>query len=282
MAIVTISRLTGSGGREIAIAAAHALNFQLIDRTTPLAEIASAHDVVILGSGSQFLFEQAPMSFHVQIVAPLAYRVARVMRLANVDRAAAEGIIEQRDRDKEMFLLTLYSKDWRDPSRYDLVLNIDHFSNEAAVKIIIDAARSKGIEAAVAALPVRMIELAHTIKLEQSRKFPDFAHPSEREFARVMDFYGVRWKYEPRTFPIEWDEQRTVVQAFTPDFYLPDFDLFIELTTMKQSLVTKKNRKIRRLRELYPDVNIKVLYERDYKSLVWKYGLPPAEQNRGK
>ena len=104
-------------------------------------------------------------------------------------------------------------------------------------------------------------------------KLPEFAHPSEREFARVMDFYRIRWQYEPKTFPIEWDENHNVLKAFTPDFYLPDLDLFIELTTMKQSLVTKKNRKVRLLRELYPDVNIKILYERDYKNLIWKYGL---------
>src|SRR5213592_4120038 len=72
-----------------------------------------------------------------------------------------------------------------------------------------------------------------------------------------------------------------VVKAFTPDFYLPDLDLFIELTTMKQSLVTKKNRKVRLLRELYPDVNIKILYERDYKNLIWKYGIGSGEKNNG-
>jgi hypothetical protein len=88
-----------------------------------------------------------------------------------------------------------------------------------------------------------------------------------------MDFYRIRWQYEPRTFPIEWDASGNVTGAFTPDFYLPDLDLFIELTTMKQSLVTKKNRKVRLLRELYPEVNIKILYERDYRNLIWKYGL---------
>ena len=93
-----------------------------------------------------------------------------------------------------------------------------------------------------------------------------------------MDFYRIRWQYEPKTFPIEWDENKNVISAFTPDFYLPDLDLYIELTTMKQSLVTKKNRKVRRLRELYPDVNIKILYERDYKNLIWKYGLAATKK----
>jgi hypoxanthine phosphoribosyltransferase len=110
---------------------------------------------------------------------------------------------------------------------------------------------------------------------------PDFAHLSEKEFARVMDFYRIRWQYEPKTFPIEWDDNKNVISAFTPDFYLPDLDLYIELTTMKQSLVTKKNRKVRRLRELYPDVNIKILYERDYKNLIWKYGLASTDEENG-
>lgn len=100
-----------------------------------------------------------------------------------------------------------------------------------------------------------------------------FAHDSEREFASILDFYQIEWQYEPRTFPLEWDSEGRITDAFTPDFYLPDLDLYVELTTLKQSLVTKKNRKLRRLRELYPDINIKLFYGRDYRSLMTKYGL---------
>jgi len=105
------------------------------------------------------------------------------------------------------------------------------------------------------------------------RKEPRFAHPSEEEFAKILDFYQLEWEYEPRTFPLEWDEEGRLLESFTPDFYLPAFDLYIELTTLKQSLVTKKNRKRRRLRELYPGVNIKLFYGRDFRSLMAKYGL---------
>jgi hypothetical protein len=98
-----------------------------------------------------------------------------------------------------------------------------------------------------------------------------FAHESEEEFARILDFYHIDWQYEPRTFPIEWDEQGRVASSFTPDFYLPQQDLYIELTTLKQPLVTKKNRKLRRLKELYPEVNIKILYASDYQKLVQKF-----------
>lgn len=102
---------------------------------------------------------------------------------------------------------------------------------------------------------------------------PEFAHASEAEFARLLDFYGIRWEYEPRSFPLQWDAAGRVLESFNPDFYLPDLNLYIELTTLKQSLVTKKNRKLRRLRALYPDVRVKIFYGRDYRSLLFKYGL---------
>jgi hypothetical protein len=105
-----------------------------------------------------------------------------------------------------------------------------------------------------------------------------FAHNSERQFARLLDFYRVEWEYEPTAFPIEWDATGEPVQHFRPDFYLPGFRLYIEITTLNQRLVTKKNRKVRRLRELYPEVRIKVLYQRDYLSLLAKYGLEPPSQ----
>src|SRR5262245_19636402 len=322
MAIITISRLTGSGGREIATATADSLGFQFIDREkmdtviaeqfpirfeemnrirqdprvyseivrSAIAEVARLHNVVVLGSGAQFLFAKVRAALHIQIVAPLPYRIARVMRFAKVDKEKAEQIIRERDEAKRSFLEHLYIADWRDPSHYDLVLNLDRFSNEVAVNIIIEAAKTKGIEAQTVELPTELREEILTAKLDVAQlahieptegKLPEFAHSSEREFARVMDFYRIRWQYEPRTFPIEWDDQRNVIAAFTPDFYLPDLDLFIELTTMKQSLVTKKNRKVRLLKELYPEVNIKILYERDYRNLIWKYGLsePESEEN---
>jgi len=100
-----------------------------------------------------------------------------------------------------------------------------------------------------------------------------FAHPSERVAAQILDFYGIRWEYEPTTFPIEWDSRGEAIASFSPDFFLPDFDQYIELTTMSQKLVTKKNRKVRRLKELYPDIQIKIFYQKDFRALCIKYGL---------
>ncbi len=101
-----------------------------------------------------------------------------------------------------------------------------------------------------------------------------FAHASERVAAEILDFYRIRWQYEPRTFPLEWDGQGRVISSFSPDFYLVDFDLYIELTTMSQKLVTKKNRKVRRLKELYPEVNVKIFYQKDFRRLLARFGVP--------
>ena len=100
-----------------------------------------------------------------------------------------------------------------------------------------------------------------------------FAHASERQFAKLLDFYGIEWQYEPTSFDIDFDKEGRVLQRFTPDFFLPEFDLYIEITTLNQKLVTKKNRKVRRLRERYPEISCKIFYQRDYLSLVAKYGL---------
>ncbi len=105
-----------------------------------------------------------------------------------------------------------------------------------------------------------------------------FAHNAERQFAKLLDFYGVRWAYEPRTFVLDRHPDGRARRAFTPDFFLPDFDLFIELTTLRQALVTRKNGKVRRLRELHPEVNLKILYARDYQHLGARFGLEPPEQ----
>ncbi len=98
-----------------------------------------------------------------------------------------------------------------------------------------------------------------------------FAHESEKEFAKILDFYRIKWEYEPKTFTLEWDENDVPLISFTPDFYLAELDLYIELTTLNQKLVTKKNRKIKKVRELYPEINVKLFYKKDYNSLLFKY-----------
>lgn len=142
----------------------------------------------------------------------------------------------------------------------DVAFDVERLGTEICAAAIYGMARKTGITAS-------------SRGRGRSRRSLEFAHPSEGEFARVLDFYQIRYEYEPKTFPLEWNEDGSVVEAFTPDFYLPDFDLYIELTTLKQNLVAKKNRKIRRFRELYPDIKLKVLYGRDYLTLLKRWGI---------
>src|SRR5919199_5836657 len=105
---------------------------------------------------------------------------------------------------------------------------------------------------------------------------PRFQNDAELEYAKILDYYGVPWMYEPTTFVLERDDDGRVTEAFTPDFYLPEQDLYLEVTVMKQSLVTRKNRKLRKLRRRYPGINVKLFYKRDLERLAARWGLRRA------
>ncbi len=100
-----------------------------------------------------------------------------------------------------------------------------------------------------------------------------FAHPSEKAFAHLLTLYGHSWSYEPLEFPLAWNDAGQPVRAFRPDFYLPERRLFIELTVLEQRLVTKKNQKVRQFRTLYPEVDLLVVYQRDFVALIAQHGL---------
>lgn len=102
---------------------------------------------------------------------------------------------------------------------------------------------------------------------------PHFAGPIEETFAKILDFYGIEWEYEPHTFPLVRDGDGKVLEAFSPDFYLPQQDLYIELTTLRPHLATYKNRRIRLMKELYPEIKIKLLKRRELRDMMIKYGL---------
>jgi hypoxanthine phosphoribosyltransferase len=105
---------------------------------------------------------------------------------------------------------------------------------------------------------------------------PRFANDVELECAKLLDYYRIPWDYEPRTFVLEHAADGTIVEAFRPDFYLPEQDLYLEITVMKQSLVTRKNRKLRKLRQLYPEIKVKLFYKRDIQRLAERYRLDLA------
>jgi hypothetical protein len=135
--------------------------------------------------------------------------------------------------------------------------------------------RAPGTSAAAATLPAVTLETP-VFQAYRGNDPPRFANAAELEYAKILDWYGIPWMYEPTTFVLERDEEGRVTEAFAPDFYLPEQDLYLEVTVMKQSLVTRKNRKLRKLRKLYPDVKIKLFYERDFERLAARYGFPKA------
>lgn len=166
----------------------------------------------------------------------------------------------------------------------DLILSGGTWTLEQMADMVEHAAKLRGFAQTELLPPTALAEIQFQARLMLARygigfqepapaRRKGFGHPSEEVFANLLNFYRIPWDYEPRSFPLQWDKDGRVLEAFTPDFYLPDFDLYIELTTMKQAHVTKKNRKVRRLRAIYPHVNIQVFYQKDVQDLVMKYGL---------
>jgi hypoxanthine phosphoribosyltransferase len=175
--------------------------------------------------------------------------------------------------------------------QFDLVCNADTFDAEQMAQLIESATRARGILEQGYLSPSAEAQLQFQFRLSLAkhgihptgraaahRKPNAFVHPSEQIFANLLDFYRIAWEYEPRSFPVQWDTDGNVLEAFTPDFYLPEFDLYVEITTMKQSLVTKKNRKVKLLKTIYPHLNIQVFYQKDFQDLVFKYGLAESRE----
>jgi len=202
-----------------------------------------------------------------------------------LDRPEAKELLRRLDTDHASTKKHRFGRSLNRLESYDLVMNAEVFSLEQMADVLDSAVRSKGLlEAGVLSLAAEaQVQFQVRLKLARFGIVPpdrvhvvrkEFVHPSEEVFANLLDFYRIAWDYEPRSFPLQWDKDGKVLEAFTPDFYLPEFDLYVELTTMKQANVTKKNRKIRLLRTIYPHVNIQVFYQKDVQDLVIKYGLP--------
>ncbi len=302
MAVITISRQFGAGGELLAKKLANELNFRLIDRKAILAaltemglspqllkfdeqatkgedaekrqrfyltalhehllSLAEKESYVLVGRGGQFLFRRRPDAFHVLVCAPFNQRVQWVHEIYNLEKSPASLLVREHDRRKRRYLRQVFDRAWLDPEAYDLVVNTKTLTPQGAAALVRQAAcyfleRNSQESADVSSRPARPEQNI----VEKKPTF--FMHPSEEEFARVLNFYHIPWQYEPKTFPLQWDSEGRVTEAFSPDFFLPDQNLYVELTTQRQKLVWKKNRKARRLKELYPEVNIKIIYNKD-------------------
>ncbi len=305
MALLTISGEPASRWEEVANAAAQLLNFELITearleqwkreefgdveipdrawRATVVsiaARLAMEHHLVIAVPDAESLFEPMPMLLRAGVVASEARRIGNVMLDRRVERAEARKILNEMDARARSIQRARFG---RTKESFDLILRADSLEPPQMAEILRAAVCVRGLmdEGLLSAAAEAQIQFQMRLQLSKhgivpagraSIKRVEFGHPSEEWFANLLDFYRIQWQYEPRSFPLQWDKDGNVTEAFTPDFYLPDFDQYIELTTMKQANVTKKNRKIKLLRAIYPHINIQVFYQKDFQDLVSKYG----------
>jgi hypothetical protein len=304
MALLTISGDPASRWEEVAHAAAQLLSFELVTESrlgswmteefgdavirekawkpaavSILTRIATEHHLVIAIAGSESLFNPLPILLRAGIAAPEARRAGNVMVDQRLDRPQALKTLAELDSDSKRLRKSRVGRTVR---TFDLILNMEFMDAPQAAEVLRAACCARhlmeygflsGAAEAQMQFQTRLQLAQHGIVPagQASLKRVAFGHPSEQIFANLLDFYRIEWEYEPRSFPLQWDKDGKVIEAFTPDFYLPEIDLYVELTTMKQALVTKKNRKIKLLRAIYPHVNIQIFYQKDLQDLVFKH-----------
>ena len=253
--------------------------------TSILAKMGAQQHLVISSVGSELLLRNIPGVLRVRVVAPEARRLGNVMLDQRLERAEAKERLRQMEKETVRTRERRLGRAGSRMQSFDLVMNAEALAVEQMSDVLEAAVRTKGLLEAglLSAAAEAQIQFQVRLKLARYGIVPpdrlqvrrkEFGHPSEEVFANLLDFYRIAWDYEPRSFPLQWDKDGKVQEAFTPDFYLPEFDMYVELTTMKQAHVTRKNRKIRLLRAIYPHVNIQVFYQKDVQDLVIKYGLP--------
>jgi cytidylate kinase len=311
MAFISVSGAPGCRQEELARITANRLGFELVtesqvcemvglefggvepvpDKAWPqlaraiLARLGVERHLVVSSTGAEFLLHGLPGVLRTHIVAPDARRVGNLMLDRGWEREEAKERLRAMDSEAASACKRRFGANNRRRQAFDLILNAESLAVEQMADLVECAARSKGLGEAGLLLPAAEAQVQFEVRLKLARygitkpdrvapKRKEFSHPSEEVFANLLDFYRIPWDYEPRSFPLQWDKDGKVSEAFTPDFYLPEFDLYVELTTMKQANVTKKNRKIRLLRAIYPHINIQVFYQKDVQDLVLKYGLP--------
>lgn len=252
--------------------------------TSIFARLATEHHLLTSIPGCEFLFDGFPGVLKVQVQSPDSRRVGALMLEHRLERPAAKDLLKQLDQETRANRKARFNRATTPASLFDLTCNAGLLSTDQIAALVADAALAKALPASgLLTFPAEQ-QIQFEARLRLSRhgiappssvkiRKPLLANRSEEIFANLLDFYRIPWEYEPRSFPIAWNQQNQPIEHFTPDFYLPEFDLFIELTTMKQSLVTKKNRKVKLLRQIYPHINIQVFYQRDFQNLIFKHGL---------
>lgn len=243
------------------------------------------HHVVMCYPGAEMLARDLPGVFRIHVMAPERIRLANLMAERGIGREAAKAVLGRLAVETSAIRKRRFGQKHATATAFDLVMNEEATGPAEMLEILAAAIQSRGpmepdpLSAAAAAkvqfrLRMRLVGYGCAVAERAEGERRQFGHPSEEVFANLLDFHRIAWDYEPRSFPLQWDKDGKVSEAFTPDFYLPEFDLYVELTTMKQANVTRKNRKIRLLRAIYPHVNIQVFYRRDVWGLVENQRLP--------
>lgn len=272
--------LTDEFGSEAAIphkAFPHAITYIL-------AQLARQHHLCVAAPGAEMVVHTFPASLRVRVVARDAYRLGNLMLDDHLQRSEARSLLAQLESNQRETMKRCFGRATVPAERYDLVANAETLEPDQIVDMLEGAAYVNGLLRHGLLSAETEAELQFKMRLEFSRHgltpagkaalvTKPFAHRSEQIFANLLDFYRIAWEYEPKSFPVEWDKTGNPIESFTPDFYLPELNLYVELTTMKQAHVTRKNRKVKRLRSLYPSVNIQVFYQKDFQNLVFKHGL---------
>jgi hypothetical protein len=239
--------------------------------------------LLIAVDGSEQLFRPARWLLRARVITIDARRAGNLMLDLRLEKPEALTRLRELDTEHKLVRKARTGHTSADPKAFDLTFNLANLDAGEAAEMLAAAAGKRLAEQGLLS-PNAADEIEFATRLELSKRgiVPArrarvtravFGHPSEEMFANLLDFYRIQWEYEPRSFPLQWDKDGHVTEAFTPDFYLPELDLYVELTTMKQSLVTKKNRKVKLLRAIYPHINIQVFYQKDFQDLVFKYGL---------
>jgi cytidylate kinase len=252
--------------------------------TSILARLATEHHLVYCAIGGEIYARHFPGMLRVHVVAPENVRIGNLMLDCRMERPAARQLLLELEAADRADRKAKFGKTKATADLFDFVLNAESLNTEQMAELIHTAVVSTGLIERGFLSPAAEAQLQFQMRLKLARYGfvpPDkvtlrkkiFANQSEEMFANLLDFYRIAWEYEPRSFPVQYDREGNAVEFFTPDFYLPEFDLYLELTTMKQAHVTRKNRKVRLLRELYPQINIQVFYQKDFENLIFKYGL---------
>ena len=252
--------------------------------TSVLAKLATEHHIVYCAIGGELQARHFQGMLRIHVVAPENIRIGNLMLDHRLDREPARQLMLDLEAKERADRKAKFGKTRATADLFDVVLNAEVLNTEQMADLVVTAANATGLveRGFLSSAAEMQLQFQTRFRLARFGIAPPgnvtlrkkmFAHQSEEMFANLLDFYRIAWEYEPRSFPIHLAPDGSVLEAFTPDFYLPEFDLYVELTTMKQSLVTKKNRKVRLLREQYPHLNVQVFYQKDFENLIFKYGL---------